>query len=306
MTRQAKRGKPPTVRTFVRQTDNRLKHEDVVLNHVIAGDTDSAYVLLEKCFGPDADTNEVVEYANEIGRKTNDAFPDWMCDVFNVGDRMYHDDEQVITTDRETVADKAFFKAKKNYLMHIVDKEGRPKDEHKITGLEIRKSDTPKVVQDFLKDMVLAILDGNDYDCIHDMIQEFKQQYKQFTLQQVGRPTTVKTLKTYEDRYANHGTMNAFPYHVRASMFYNSQCSSKDIKIRSGDKVAVCYIDHPDTKYIAVPVDADELPEFVNNVKIDWDTQWSKVEQKIKTYLTPIGWDLESRRQDNYRKFVQF
>jgi len=274
--------------------------------HVIAGDTDSSYVSLDSIFKPDASVDDVVSYANNLGIKVNQSFPRFMQRVFNVGEnRMSFNGEQVIVTDREVVADKALFKAKKNYMMHLVDKDGKRIDKNKITGLEIIKADTPGCVQDFLLKAVLSIVDGADYETIRDMIAEFKSEYHEKTFQEIGRPMSVKVLKKCEDEYKTSGTMKGFSYHVRAAMFYNSLCGPNDIRIRSGDKIAICYIDHPDSKYIAVPIDADVLPDFVADMSVDWKTQWKTVEKKIGNYLKSLGWDIQSRQEDVLNQFIE-
>jgi len=50
-------------------------------------------------------------------------------------------------------------------------------------------------------------------------------------------------------------------------------------------------------KYIAVPVDVDVLPSFIDNLVIDWTKQWGTVVKKIDIFLEPIGYDRSSRQK---------
>lgn len=250
-------------------------------NDILVHNTDSVYMTIKELHN--GSTEDTVRLSNEIAQDVNSTFDDFMRSVCN-------SNNPVITTDREVVADQSFFKGKKNYMMHIVDKEEKPTDEYKITGLEIRRSDTPKIVQEYLKELVIALINDEDYRTIKSMLKRFKEDYKTRTMQEIARPMSIKVLSKYEKMYEIDGSMHGFSYHVRASLFYNSLCGPNDIKIRSGDKIGICYINHPDSQYIALPMDADVLPLAVESLEIDWKTQWSKVDKKFQKYLEAVGW----------------
>lgn len=260
--------------------------------HVIAGDTDSAYIDLSCKFDKDADKNDVIEFADMIGTEANSAFPQFMKDIFNVDTER----ASVIQTDREAVADKAYFLGKKMYVMHLIDMEGIAVDKLKIMGVAIKKSDTPKVIQNMLTDLVNLLMDQKTYKEIKKFIDTFEKEYHDMSFVKIGTPRSVKSLKKYEVKYSMVQSMKGFPYHVRASMFYNSLCSSSDTKIMSGDKVKIVYINHSKFKYMAIPVDADVLPSFIDELQVDWKTQWNTVMKKVNIFLTPIGYDRKSRQ----------
>lgn len=260
--------------------------------HIIAGDTDSAYIDLSSKFDRDADKDEVIAFADEIGQVTNAAFPRFMKEIFNVDE----DRSAVIQTDREAVADKAYFLGKKMYVMHLVDMEGIPVDKLKIMGVAIKKSDTPKVIQGMLTELVNLLMDQKSYDEVKKFIDTFNKAYHNMTFLEIGNPKSVKSLKKYEIKYEETGSTKGFPQHVRASMYYNSMCGSSDTKIMSGDKIRVVYLNHPKFPYIAVPVDAEVLPSFIDDLYVDWDKQWATVQKKIDIFLTPIGYDRKSRQ----------
>jgi len=288
-------------KTFI-EKDDKYRYIDYIPKHIIAGDTDSGYFDLSCKFDRESDINEVIKFADEIGDITNKAFPKFMEEVFNVeGDRA-----KVIETEREVVADKSYFLGKKMYVMHLVNSEGIEVDKLKMMGVAIKRSDTPKIVQDFLKKIVNMIMEQNDFETVNNYINEFKDNYKSIDLVEIGRPITLKSLAKYEHIYNKSKLMKNFPYHVRAALYYNSMCSDKDIKIQSGDKARIIYINHPTFNYIAIPVDVEEYPEFVDNFVIDWQTQWETVQKKVNIFLKPIGYDLESRQESLSRSLVEF
>lgn len=275
--------------TFVKDkgTDAFVYREYEAPN-IIAGDTDSSYAdissIAEKC----RDEEQIVQIADDVADKVKERFPEFLEHAFNIPEK----NRSIIDADREVVSDKSYFLGKKNYYMSLFDKEGdRNNEEPKIMGLEIRRSDTPKIVQKFLQELIETITDGKTYEDVQELVENFKEKYMNSSILEIGRPMSVKVFKKYEDEYNKTGNMKSFPYHVRASLFYNSFCDSTHRKIRSGDKIRICYINHPHSSYIAVPVDGNDFPDIVYEVSIDWQKQWSTVQKKIQNYLEPINWD---------------
>ena len=270
--------------------------------HIIAGDTDSAYIDLSCKFDKNSNKNDVIDFADMIGKDANAAFPQFMKDIFNVD----ADRSVVIQTDREAVADKAYFLGKKMYVMHLVDMEGISVDKLKIMGVAIKKSDTPKVIQNMLTDLVNLLMDKKSYDDIKKFIDIFKKEYHNMSFLEIGTPKSVKSLKKYEIKYQECGDMKGFPYHVRASMYYNSLCGLSDTRIMSGDKIRIVYLNHSTFKYIAVPVDADVLPSFIDDLDVNWNQQWETVMKKINIFLTPIGYDKKSRQNSLTESLLKY
>jgi DNA polymerase elongation subunit (family B) len=290
-----------TFYTFTREGDQQ-KNIAYDPQYVIAGDTDSVYIDLSAVFDEHADTKSVVKFADSLGEEANAAFPEFLKEVFNVPEER----TSVVATDREVVSDKSLFMATKKYLMHVVDKEGVPKDEDKIMGMEIKKTDTAKIVRDLLKELVHMILENKTFAEVEERIQKFKGEYRTFSMLEIGRPSSVNELNKYYYLLKQNKTTKGFPYHVLAAMFYNEQCGPADRKIYEGNKIAIIYIQNPDSKYIAVPADADVLPKFVDDFLVDWNKMWETVEKKIQLYLAPVGFDYEGRQRALTEELVTF
>lgn len=261
--------------------------------NMIAGDTDSSMFSLHHVFQTETDIEEVVGFADEVGKRVNDSFPEYVEAVFNCPEERKH----TIKTDREIVADASLFVTKKRYIMRIQDKEGERKESLKIMGLEIKKSDTSKAVKEFLKELAVMMLEGNDYEKIRESIEEFKSTFFHLSFFDLGIPKPTKKLKEYQEHYERTGSLKHIPYHVRAAMFYNSMCGKRDQPIRVGDKFLLCYVKHPKSKYMGIPIDMNELPEWVKEIPIDYETEWQKAEVKINNYLKSLGWDEVSRKK---------
>ena len=108
---------------------------------------------------------------------------------------------EVISMEREVIADKAVWTAKKRYMMRVYDSEGGryapPKQ--KIMGIETTRSSTPQVVRDSLKEAVNLIL-TTDEDTIIKFIDDFREKFKTFSVEEIAFPRGVNGIK----KYASH------------------------------------------------------------------------------------------------------
>ena len=258
------------------------------INNAVAGDTDSI-MLSFGSISEEISIDEAILLADDIGKKTNEAFPAFCMHAFNCPEGR----KTTIKTDREIVADKALFLSKKRYIMHIVDSEGSRVDKLKIMGVEIKKSDTSEATKDFLTRLVNQILDGYDRAQLKESIEKMKEEFYGMPVNQIAKPINVKTLKKCQDMYKATGDMKGFPYQVRAAMFWNQKCGSRDKRIVPGDKIGLIYIKHPETKYVGFPIDMTNFPDWFNELTIDYKTEWSKVNEKLENYLASMGWDMK-------------
>lgn len=276
--------------------DGKYQWEYIHLNNLIYGDTDSAYLTLDKMLevvGEGQDLDKIVEIADTVGEVTNLAFPDFCMHAFNCP----ADRAGVIKTARETVSDKSLFLSKKRYILHVVDDEGKRIDKLKIVGVELKKSDTSIAIKKLLGELVNMILDGLEMDHVLDTIDDMRRSFTEFTPHEIAKPISIKTLKKCEDMLAATGSDKGFPYQVRAAMFWNENCTNLDKRNLSGEKVALLYIRHPKSKYIAFPIDMVTFPDWFHQFNIDYDTEWEKAKKKLVNYLTAMGWDVASRKK---------
>ncbi len=262
------------------------------VSHGVAGDTDSIYLKLPKTI---ADTlgslDEIVGFCDDVGRETGAFFPEFVTKAFNCPEDRVH----FVSTDREVVSDRAFFVTKKRYAMHIVDDEGKRVDKLKIMGLEVKKSDTSKAVKRFLRKIIDMVVDGTTERELMAYKNEFKKEFYQLPISEIGIPMPAKKLSQYEKEFAASGSMKGFPYHYRAAIYYNSMCGNLDRKIFPGEKFYVCNIKDKDSNYIGVPVTSNKVPEFVEDVVIDYDKMWKKADVKFVNYMESLEWDLQSK-----------
>lgn len=248
------------------------------------------------------DFDTYISIADEVGDVINDSFPDFIQHAFNIP----KDRKNSITTGREIVSDRSLFLSKKRYIMHVIDDEGERVDKLKIMGVEIKKSNTPDVVKDMLLDVVNMILDGLDGHVILSNIKKMKRDYQDEEIKRIATPMSCKGIRKGEEAYAETGSLKGIPWHVRAAMFYNSQCSVTDKKVVAGDKIGIVYIKNPKSKYIAYPIDINNFPSFMDELIVDWDTQWEKAYKKIEAYISSVGLDVKGRKRATRKELFGF
>lgn len=237
--------------------------------------------------------DEYIDIADEIGDIVNSTFPDFVEHAFNCPKER----NLAIQTGREIVSDRSLFLSKKRYIMHVIDDEGKRVDKLKIMGVELKKSDTPEIVKTMLATLVNMILDGSSDEDIIQRVKQMKQDYMTCKFREIARPISCKGLRKYQDIVDQTGSTKGIPYQVRAAMFYNKNCSVSDKKIVAGDKIGVVYIKNPASKYVAFPIDINNFPEFMDELIVDWKTQWEKAYKKLESYMASIEIDIKSRKK---------
>ena len=268
-------------------------------NDILVHNTDSGiFSLIDESVVLD----DVIDVADTIASITNDSFPDFVKHAFNCPEDRKH----TIQTDREVVSDKSLFLSKKRYIMHIVNDEGKEVDKLKIQGVEIKKSDTPKAVQDYLLKVTKMILDGYSEEEVKEEVAKMKEDFKKRPIQEIARPMSVKKLKQYYDMVDMTGSKKGIHWNGLAAMFYNSLCSTRDKKITPQDKVGILSIRHKDSKYIGFPMDLDELPDFMYDLTYDYPVMWDKSYKKINNYLESLGWDARSKKESKKEELFGF
>lgn len=240
------------------------------------------------------DEEEITNFADLVGEMTNETFPDFCLKAFNCPEER----KNIIQTDREAVADKSLFLTKKRYIMHLVNDEGKKVDKYKSMGLEVKKSDTAPVLRRYLEELLHLILDGENSQTVHNRIKEMKKEYYTLPIKEIGTPKPTGGLKAGKETFRATKSMKGISYHIRAAMFYDQLCSTSDRPIMIGEKVYVCYIKHVDSKYIGVPVDMNNDPEWLLDIPIDYDMMWEKAEKKITNYLVSVGFDYKSEKEE--------
>jgi DNA polymerase elongation subunit (family B) len=242
----------------------------------------------------------VVALYDQIGSAVNESFPEFMVLAFHCP----LDNGKIIRCGRELVGTKGLFITKKRYAILIYDKEGKRLDvdgkpgKVKAMGLDLKRSDTPKVVQEFLSSLLMDILSGGDRAHAVERIVEFKHKFEALPPWHKGTPKRVNNLTSYREKEAKAGRAN-MPGHVRAALNWNSlREMNKDnyaMRIVDGQKVIVCKLRSNPIGYtsVAYPIDEQRLPAWFLELPFDdSEMEAAIVDKKVSNLLGVLKWDL--------------
>ena len=283
---------------------------DHVGRAIIYGDTDSvyfsAYPILEaeiRAGTMEWNKDICVQLYDTIADSVNESFPGFMERAFNCP----RDMGSIIKGGRELVASKGLFIKKKRYAVLIYDLEGARLDVNdrpgkvKAMGLDLKRSDTPKVVQDFLSSLLQDVLTGAGRDHVIERVIEFKKLFQNRPAWEKGTPKRVNNLTHYSDLEAKKGRAN-MPGHVRAAINWNTlrrmHSDNYSMSIVDGMKTIVCKLRPNPLGYTSVgyPTDETHIPDWFNELPFD-DTLMEDtiVEQKVENLLGVLEWDIKSK-----------
>jgi len=282
---------------------------------IIYGDTDSCYFSAYTSLRPEIEKGEiawnketVTALYDQICDEANESFPKFMQDAFHCPKTR---SDGVIAAGREIVGSKGLFITKKRYAVLIYDLEGFRTDvdgkpgKVKAMGLDLKRSDTPVFMQDFLSEVLLAVLTGAEETQVLDMISEFRTKFKARPGYEKGSPKRANNITDYREKLKKHGKVN-MPGHVRASINWNTlremNGDNYSMQIVDGMKVIVCKLKQNPMGYtsVAYPVDELRLPQWFQELPFADDEMESVIiDNKIDNLIGVLDWDIKSTEQKN-------
>jgi DNA polymerase elongation subunit (family B) len=287
-------------------------------NHVgkaiIYGDTDSCYFSAYRTLQKDIEkglvpwTKEtVIQLYDQIGEEVNGTFTSFMEDAFHCPRTR----GEVIKAGREVVGSKSLFITKKRYAVLVYDKEGKRKDVNgkpgdiKAMGLDLKRSDTPEFMQEFLSKVLEKVLTGAEEEEVLDMITDFRAAFKARPGWEKGSPKRANNITEYQRKEEKAGKAN-MPGHVRAAINWNTLKrmfgDKYSMNITDGAKVIVCKIkDNPlGFTSVAYPVDELRLPQWFKDLPFAHDEMESTIiDNKLDNLIGVLNWDVRSTETKN-------
>ena len=278
---------------------------DHVGDTIIYGDTDSCYFSAYPALKDRIDSGEitwnketVVKLYDNIAEEVNASFPQFMYDTFHVP----MDRGGVIKGGRELVASMGLFITKKRYAVLIYDLEGKRMDVNgkpgkiKAMGLDLKRSDTPGFIQDFLSQVLEKVLTGGNEEQVLKHIEEFRNHFRQLPAWQKGTPKRVNNLTKFREAEERQGKAN-MPGHVRASLNWNTlrkmHGDKYSMSIADGQKVIVCKVKNNPLGYtsVAYPIDESHLPEWFKELPFAEDEmEDTLIDNKLENLIGVLGW----------------
>ena len=276
---------------------------------IIYGDTDSCYFSAWPMLKAEVEDGRMewsaetcIALYNSIADQVNDSFPGFMEQAFHCP----RDMGSVIRGGREIVARTGLFITKKRYAVLYIDKENKRVDVNgkpgkvKAMGLDLKRSDTPVVIQEFLSDLLNKVLTGTQREEIVECIREFKYKFTDRPGWEKGSPKRVNNLTKYGNLEEKNGK-STMPGHVRAALNWNTlrrmNSDNYSMQIVDGMKTIVCKLKSNALGWTSVgyPTDEHHLPAWFKELPFDdANMEATVVDQKIDNLLGVLAWDLPS------------
>jgi DNA polymerase elongation subunit (family B) len=217
----------------------------------------------------------------------------------------------VIAAAREIVAQSGLYITKKRYAALVYDIEGFRSDTDgkpgkvKAMGLDLRRSDTPVFMQEFLSEILLKVLTDVDQEDILQRISEFRKEFKDRPGWEKGSPKRANKIGHYRRMEEKQGKAN-MPGHVRASLNWNTLKAMNGDKysqeIVDGMKVIVCKLKNNLMGYTSVAYPTHELriPEWFKELPFD-DAAMAEtiIDNKLDNLIGVLDYPLEDTKHDS-------
>jgi DNA polymerase elongation subunit (family B) len=292
--------------TINETVEGKYTHEG---NAIVYGDTDSCYFTAYTTLKPQIDSGELewnketcIGLYDSIADEANNSFPQFLEKAFHAPRK----NGEIIKAGRELIGDRSIFITKKRYAINIFDKEGKRKDKDgqlgdiKAMGLDLKRADTPKYVQEFLMDVLEMVLQrGKNRDDIIERVKEFKRVMVAQDSWTKGSPKSVNNLTKHTIAFEKTGKCGVG--HARAAINWNylrrMNGDNYSMNIIDGMKIIVCKLKPNPLGFnsIAYPVDELRLPNWFKELPFDDDAMESTlVDEKIDNLLGVLEWDIKS------------
>jgi len=276
-----------------------LKTNDV--DYVIASDTDSIYVTMEKMVEATNLQDElkivktIDQFCEQIIQPKIDKWYQELADMMNAY-------QQKMQMKRETIANKGIWRGKKMYILNAWNVEGVQYDKPKLklSGIEAVRSSTPHACRESIKE-ALKILMNKDQVELKKYVADFRERFMTLPFEEVAFPRGVKGMGKYDGKKEGSIYKLGTPIQVKGALLFNHMLKEKGLTnippIQDGDKIRFAYLKTPNPIQDTVIATPDELPiEFNLDKYIDRDTQFNKsFLEPLRSITSVIGWDVEER-----------
>ena len=287
---------------------------DHVGEAVIYGDTDSVYFSAWPTLSKEVEAGKipwtkenVITLYDQVAEAANATFVDMMAKSFHCPKSR----AEVIAAGREIVAESGLFITKKRYAALVYDTEGFRSDidgkpgKVKAMGLDLRRSDTPVFMQEFLSELLLMVLTDKPREDVLERITKFRNEFSERPGWEKGSPKRANKIGHYQKEEAKKGKAN-MPGHVRASINWNTLKRMNGDKysqeIVDGMKVIVCKLKQNPLGYTSVAYPTDELrmPEWFKELPFD-DAAMAEtiIDNKLDNLIGVLNYPLEDTKRHN-------
>ena len=235
--------------------------------------------------------SEKIEWIKRISGIMEKYIDDRIFNEVQLGDYNSQVHDFKIGFKQEIIAKTALFVKKKKYAYWLLDKEGVPKDEISVTGLEIVRSESAEAIRPRLKNVMEMIMRQQNDENIGKTIRAYKKELNKLSPEDLAANIGVNGIR----KYLGSGTpKKGTPWHVKG--VYNYRLLLKELGIQDkyediheGLKAKVVYVKKNPYNVETItfhqwPTEFDELVQFDAEQMID-----KFFMKKVRLLLEPIN-----------------
>jgi DNA polymerase elongation subunit (family B) len=298
------------------------------------GDTDScffsAYEVLKDHpdYQDEWSRDNIIEMYKMITDEVNLTFPSFMQETFNTSEKR----GAYIKAGLDLVGSRALFIKKKKYAImnyyfdgNRYDVDNKP-GKLKVMGLDLKRSDTPRFMQQFLEKLLMDVLADKPKADIYQSILEFRIAFKSRPGWEKGAPKKVSNLSAFASKRATANKLGLTekmkrgeklkvntPGHVLASLNWNMLCDLFEdrhaMRITDSARIIVCKLlnNNYGMTSIAYPIDETHLPQWFRELPFDHAEMEEKIiDNKLDNLLGVLEWDLTDTKEKAGDEFFHF
>ncbi len=219
-------------------------------DRVVGVDTDSCLITFKdvcdkhgfKLYSDDGElTDDFYKLEEVISNRINTEIKEWAIQEFLSIDPRY-------VFKRESVCSKALWTGKKNYVLFIINKEGKKINNFKYSGVQLAKSTLSNKVKDISKKIVSIIMFQKNKSVADQMIFDaYDYEFKKLDINDIAERGSIKSLSKWEGK--NHGliTASGTPQRAKYSIYHNELLkilglTNKYRRIENGSKIKLVYL----------------------------------------------------------------
>ncbi|MEC8529976.1 MAG: DNA polymerase domain-containing protein, partial [Thermoproteota archaeon] len=289
----------------IRWIENRLnKYLNNILktdeDYVIASDTDSVYLTLDKLVTKTIKSdNALSKTINFLDKVASESIEPYITKSYDELKQYTNAFANKMFMKREVIADKGIWVAKKRYILNVWNSEGVSYKEPKLKmmGIEAVKSSTPAICRQKIKDALELIMTSDEKE-LNKFVINFREEFLKVKPELISFPRSVKGLSKYFDS----GTTfkKSTPMHIKGALIYNHKIKQNKLinkypLIQEGDKIKFIKLKAANPFKFDVISYITTLPdEFKLQQYVDYDTQFEKTFlDPMRFILDAIGWKAE-------------
>ena len=280
---------------------NQILQTHGEIDYIVASDTDSIYVTLDKLVEKTCEGKDDQQIADFIGKVCDNKIEPYIEKCFNELASYTNAFKNCMVMKREVIANKGIWVAKKRYMLNVLDEEGvRLADPKlKLMGIEAVKSSTPQVCRGKIKEAIKIIMGKSEGD-LHKFIADFRKEFIELPPEAIAFPRSCNNIKKYMS--SSNIFIKGTPIHVKGALIYNHQLKqfklgAKYPYIQEGDKIKFLKLKEANPFKFDVISYISTLPtEFKLKQYVDYETQFEKTFlDPMRFILNAIGWEHEPK-----------